>query len=424
MSSILLEKGCGNVKAEIISVGTELLLGQIANTNAQYLSKRLAELGIDVYYHTAVGDNGSRLKQVIQTAQERSQIILFTGGLGPTKDDLTKETIATVLGKTLVEHQPSMENIEHFFKQRGIEMTANNRKQAHIVEGSTVLPNDHGMAPGMAIQVEDIHYLLFPGPPRELIPMFDQYAIPYLQSLYQEQFIVHSNVIRFFGIGESLLEEKLMDLIDSQSNPTIAPLANEAEATIRLTAKARNLEEANQMIVGVENEIEARVGQFIYGYNDDSLASVVSSLLREKGLKLAVAESCTGGLVSQMLTSLPGSSKIFAGSIVSYSSHAKINVLGVAAEIIAETGTVSTETAEAMAVQTRKQFEADVAVSITGVAGPDPTENKPVGTVFIGLATEQGCQTFSLQLSGSRPNIQLRAAKYALFYVYQWLNRL
>jgi len=419
-----LKRGVGNVKAEIIAVGTELLLGQISNTNAQYLSKRLAELGIDVYFHTVVGDNSNRLKQVILNAQERSDIILFTGGLGPTKDDLTKETIASVLGKTLVEHQPSMENIERFFKQRGMEMTANNRKQAHVVEGSTVLPNDHGMAPGMAILVENIHYLLFPGPPRELIPMFDHYAIPYLQSLYQEQFIVHSKVLRFFGIGESLLEEKLMDLIDRQSNPTIAPLANEAEATIRLTAKAKSLAEANQMIVGVEAEIESRVGQFIYGYNDDSLASVVSRLLREKALTLTVAESCTGGLISQMLTSLPGSSEIFAGGIVSYSSHAKINVLGVPSDIIAETGTVSGETAKAMATEALNQFEADVAVSVTGVAGPDPTENKPVGTVFIGLATEQGCQSFSLQLSGSRPNIQLRAAKYALFHVYQWLNRL
>ena len=412
------------MKAEIISVGTELLLGQICNTNAQYLSKRLAEIGIDVYYHTAVGDNGHRLEKVIQMAKERSEIILLTGGLGPTKDDLTKETLATLLGKTLFEHQPSMEIIENFFKQRGAEMTVNNRKQAVVLEGSTIFPNDHGMAPGMAIQVENIHYLLFPGPPRELNPMFDQYAIPYLQSLFQEQYIVHSKVIRFFGIGESLLEDKLIDLIDRQTNPTIAPLANDGEVTIRLTAKANSLTEANQLIEGVENEVSSRIGHFIYGYNDDSLASVVSRLLGEKGLKLAVAESCTGGLISQMITILPGSSKIFSGGMVSYSSHAKINMLGVPAEIIAETGTISEETAAAMAIQARKQFEADIAVSVTGVAGPDPTEDKPVGTVFVGLATEQGPLTFALNLTGSRQNIQLRATKYALFYVYQWLNRI
>ena len=254
--------------------------------------------------------------------------------------------------------------------------------------------------------------------------MFDQYAIPYLQSLFQEQYIVHSKVIRFFGIGESLLEDKLIDLIDRQTNPTIAPLANDGEVTIRLTAKANSLTEANQLIEGVENEISSRIGHFIYGYNDDSLASVVSRLLGEKGLKLAVAESCTGGLISQMITILPGSSKIFSGGMVSYSSHAKINMLGVPAEIIAETGTVSEETAAAMAIQARKQFEADIAVSVTGVAGPDPTEDKPVGTVFVGLATEQGPLTFALNLTGSRQNIQLRATKYALFYVNQWLNRI
>lgn len=412
------------MKAEIISIGTELLLGQISNTNAQYLSGRLALLGIDVFYHTVVGDNRERLKHVIHIAQQRSDILLFTGGLGPTKDDLTKETIASILGKTLVEHVPSMESIEHFFKQRGIEMTSNNRKQSLVFEGSVVLPNDHGMAPGMAIQVENIHYLLFPGPPRELIPMFDHYAIPYLQSLNQDHFIVHSKVLRFFGIGESILEEKLIDLIDHQSNPTIAPLANEAEATIRITAKAKHLLEANEMIERIESEIKSRVGQFVYGYNDDSLASVVSSLLRENSLKLAAAESCTGGLISQLLTSLPGSSEVFTGGIVSYSPDAKINVLGVPSEVIRNTGTVSRETAEAMAVQAQKQLGADIAVSVTGVAGPDPTENKPVGTVYIGLATKLGCQTFFLQLTGSRPNIQLRAAKYALFHVYQWLNRL
>lgn len=411
------------MKAEIISVGTELLLGQICNTNAQYLSNKLAEIGIDVLFHTAVGDNRSRLKQVIQYAQERSDLILFTGGLGPTKDDLTKETIATHLGKTLIEDPTSMEQIIHYFKQRNIPMTENNRKQAHVIEGSTVLPNDHGMAPGMVVQLENIHYLLLPGPPRELIPMFDQYAIPYLQSLFQEQFIVHSKVLRFFGIGESALEEKLIDLIDRQSNPTIAPLANHAEVTIRITAKAKSLTEANQMIHEVETEIESRVGEHIYGYNDDSLAKVVSRLLRDQSLQLALAESCTGGMISQMLTSLPGASDIFAGGVVSYSSFAKTNVLQVPVEVVKDHGTVSGDTAKAMANSTRQQFHSDVALSVTGVAGPDSVEGHPVGTVFVGLASPQGTEFYALQLSGSRENIQLRAAKYALFYLYQWLNR-
>ncbi|RKD24693.1 competence/damage-inducible protein A [Ammoniphilus oxalaticus] len=412
------------MEAEIISVGTELLLGQICNTNAQFLSKRLAEIGINVFYHTAVGDNPTRLLNVVRSAEQRSNIIIFTGGLGPTKDDLTKETLAAHLGKTRVEHKQAMDRIHNYFKQRGIEMTANNRKQSEIIEGSVVFPNDHGMAPGMAIEVNDIHYLLLPGPPRELHPMYDRYTIPYLQSLFQEKYTVHSKTLRFFGIGESMLEEKLIDLIDQQTNPTIALLASEAEVSVRLTAKAKDLDEANERIATLEAELQARVGDSIYGYDDDSLASVVSHLLKQKSWSLAAAESCSGGAISQSFTELPGASEVFAGGIVSYSADAKMNALGVDADLIEQYGTVSEQTARTMAIQARKLFSADIGVSVTGVAGPEPTENKAVGVVFIGVSTKQGVEVFAPRLSGSRQNIQLRAAKYALFYVYEWLNRL
>ncbi|MEW9667706.1 competence/damage-inducible protein A [Ammoniphilus sp. 3BR4] len=412
------------MKAEIIAVGTELLLGQIANTNAQYISKKLAELGIDVLYHTVVGDNAQRLKGIVETAQSRSKIIIFTGGLGPTKDDLTKETIAGCMNKSLVLDSISMSRIEEFFVRRGIVMTENNRKQAMVIEGCHVLPNDHGMAPGMAIEVEGIHYVLLPGPPRELNPMFDSYAVPYFKALFPDQQVVHSKVLRFFGIGESALEESLMDLIDSQSNPTIAPLASEGEVTIRLTAKATSTEMANEMIHEVEAEIKRRVGHFLYGYNQEALETVAFDLLKEKGLTLALAESCTGGLVSRMLTRIPGSSEVFLGGVVSYSAEAKQLLLDIPGGTIEEHGTVSSVVATMMASQVRAKLSADFGLSITGVAGPGATENKPVGLVYIGISSEQGERFIELNLSGTRDGIQLRAAKNSLNLLIQQLREI
>lgn len=410
------------MRGEIISVGTELLLGQIANTNAQYISRKLAEIGVDVLYHTAVGDNHQRLKGILETAQQRSELIIFTGGLGPTKDDLTKETIASHLGKALVEDGLSMKKIERYFTQRGIEMTENNRKQAQVIEQSTVLSNDHGMAPGMAVEADGLRYILLPGPPRELIPMFESYAVPYLQSLFPEQQVVHSKVLRFFGIGESALEEKLLDLIEAQSNPTIAPLANDGEVTIRITAKAKNIVEANEMIGKIEVDIEARVGEYVYGNNDETLPVVAVRALKRGALKLSLAESCTGGLLSHMITSIPGCSDIYSGGLISYSAEAKSQLLHVPFDLINQHGTVSEECAKAMAAQAKQVFRTDVALSVTGVAGPDTTENKPVGLVYIGLATPEGVYSYRLNLSGTREGIQLRAAKYSLFYLCQYLK--
>jgi nicotinamide-nucleotide amidase len=410
------------MKAEIIGVGTELLLGQIVNTNARFISEKLAEIGIDVLYHTVVGDNPARLVSVIETAQSRANLIIFTGGLGPTKDDLTKETISRCVGKPLVEDTKAMQYIEAYFERRGIPMTENNRKQALVLSASNVLPNDQGMAPGMAVKHEGICYILLPGPPREMVPMFENYAVPFLLSLISDSHIVHSKVLRFFGIGESALEEQLMDLIDSQSNPTIAPLAKDSEVTLRITAKAKNLPEAIAMITGVEAKIEERVGEFIYGYDLDSLPSVLVDQLEKRKLSFALAESCTGGLASRMVTGVPGCSSVYQGGVVCYTKLVKQRVLGVPSVILEQHGAVSEESARAMASQVRELMSASLGIAITGVAGPESAEGKPVGLVYIGLSSAEAEKVFEVKLSGTRDMIQARAAKYALFYALQELK--
>lgn len=411
------------MRAEIIAVGTELLLGQIANTNAQFLSQVLAQLGIGVYYHTVVGDNGNRLADTVKQALQRSDLILFTGGLGPTKDDLTKETIGKITGRSLVEDVQAMRRIEKYFTNRNIPMTENNRRQAQVIDGSHILPNDHGMAPGMAFTYGNQHLMLLPGPPREMKPMFQKYGVPYLFSLMSQQKVVHSKVLRFFGIGESALEEKLMDLIDGQNNPTLAPLASEGEVTIRMTALAESVAEGERMVAGVEREIQSRVGEFIYGYNDDSLETVLIHLLKEKGKTLSLAESITGGLISHFITSIPGSSQVYRGGIVCYSDEVKRNLLGVPEDVLQREGAVSEKTAEILAQEVRKGLGTDIGLSITGEAGPIPSGEQPVGKVFIGLDDQEGTMVEEIQLSGRREGIQLRATKHALYMLIERLKK-
>ncbi|AMA73511.1 MULTISPECIES: competence/damage-inducible protein A [Aneurinibacillus] len=410
------------MRAEIIAVGTELLLGQIANTNAQFLSQKLAEIGIGVYYHTVVGDNADRLYVQIQEALNRSDLLIFSGGLGPTKDDLTKETVARAVGKPLVHDEQALARIIAYFKQRGMTMTENNRKQALVVEGSHVLPNDHGMAPGMVIEHKGKHLMMLPGPPRELHPMFNTYGIPYLLSLMGGKNVVHSKVLRFFGIGESALEEELIDLIDSQTNPTIAPLAAEGEVTIRLTAKAKSVVEAETMIRSVEEQIEARVGQFIYGYDDDSLASVLVRELSVRGETVAFAESVTGGLASHLLTSIPGSSAALKGSIICYTNEVKEKQLGVPRDVLQTTGAVSGDAARIMAEQVRLRIGSTYGIAITGEAGPHASE-KSIGLVYIGASDGKHTNVRELRLSGQRAAIQLRAAKHAIFTMLERIKK-
>jgi nicotinamide-nucleotide amidase len=411
------------MKAEIVAVGTELLLGQIANTNAQFISEHLAYVGVDVYFHTVVGDNPDRLKSVLEVAKSRSNLVILTGGLGPTKDDLTKEVIASFLSRKLVIDEKAMKSIEDYYAKTGRTMTENNRKQALVIEGSHVLENKNGMAPGMLIVDGDMTYILMPGVPSEMKPMFLHEGIPYFAS--KSETPLYSRVLRFFGIGESALETKIMDLIDGQSNPTIAPLAKQGEVTIRLTAKHQDLHVAERLLDETEKHISERVGDTLYGYGDEaSLAEVVFDLLKKHHTTLAVAESLTGGLFSKQLTDLPGSSEIFKGGIVSYTNEVKTDVLDISETLLSTDGAVSAKCAENMAENVRKLLHSDIGISFTGVAGPSQSENKEVGTIYIGFADEQRTMNFPLKLNGTRSAIRHRTVLYGFDYIRRYLLNL
>lgn len=409
-------------KAEIIAVGSELLLGQITNTNAQFISKQLAEIGVNVYYHTAVGDNPERLKRAIQVAQERSNFIIFSGGLGPTKDDLTKETIASTLGKELVLNEEAFESIQEYFRKTGRDMSPNNRKQALVLEGSDVLVNRFGMAPGMFIQEGDTFYILLPGPPSELHPMFENEAKPLISEKLGLKEKIVSVVLRFFGIGESQLETDLEDLIDAQTNPTIAPLAADGEVTLRLTAKHKDEKETERLLKETEAQILERVGEYFYGYGDTSLAFEASKALHEHGKTVAAAESLTGGMFSEWLTDLEGASSILNGSVVCYTNQVKQQVLGCREETLSSHGAVSKECALELAEGVRKLMGSDIGISFTGVAGPEPHEGQPVGKVFIGLSTKDQTDVFEWMFTGSRSGIRKRAVKYGLHHLLKLLK--
>mgnify|MGYP001096280619 CR=1 FL=1 len=409
--------------AEIIAVGSELLLGQIVNTNARFISQQLAELGINVYFHTVVGDNPDRLLSAIKTAETRANVIIFTGGLGPTKDDLTKETIARHLGKNLVMDQDALESIELYFTRTNRVMTENNRKQALVLEGSHILPNDHGMAPGMVLETNGNTYLLLPGPPKEMEPMFRQYGCMALASKDAAKEKIVSRVLRFFGIGEAALETEIMDIIDAQSNPTIAPLAGEGEVTLRLTAKHLDENVAQSMLDEAEKAISQRVGQFIYGYDDTSLLAELTRVLKERNLTITAAESLTGGLFQKEITSIAGVSSVYKGGVVCYSNEVKHKILHVAQETLDNDGSVSEQCAFELAENVSGLLAADIGVSFTGVAGPDELEGKPVGTVYIGIAIK-GRPTVveMLTLGGTREAIRNRAVKYGCYFILRNLK--
>lgn len=412
------------LRAELVAVGTELLLGQIVDTHSAYLSRFLSEIGIDVFYHSSVGDNQERLQNVIRVAHSRSDLVVLTGGLGPTEDDLTKEAVAAVLGLDMVEHLPSVKAMETLFQERGLDVPASNYKQALVFPGGTVFPNPNGTAPGVAVTHEGTTFVLLPGPPVELYPMVENEVRPFLEKLRPSHEVLLSHVLRFYGIGESHLVKKIEPLIRYQSNPTIAPLAKEGEVTLRLSAKASDRERAWSLIRPVKEEILKQVGQYLYGVNDDTLEVVAVRALAEKGQTVALAESCTGGLIARMLTAVPGASNVFRGGFVSYSDDAKRKWLGVSPELLAADGAISAAAAQSMAEGAREQLDADWGVSVTGVAGPDPAEGKPVGLVFLGIA-EKGRKTtvHRLSLRGSREKIQIRAAKHALFILQERLGK-
>ena len=409
------------MKAELICVGTELLLGQILNTNAQFLSVELSKLGIDLYYETVVGDNKQRLSDIFKTAIDRSDLIIFTGGLGPTTDDITKETVSEVMGVPLELHEESLREIKEYFKKLNRDMPANNEKQAYLPVGCIVLKNDEGTAPGCIIEKDNKIVVVLPGPPRELQPMFNRYTKPYLLNKTDE--IIYSKVLKFFGIGESDLETRLASLIKKQSNPTIALYAKPGEVTVRITAKTNNNETAQKLIKPVEDEIRHIAGEYIYGIDDQTLEEVVFDLLKEKEMTISTAESCTGGLLSEKLTRLPGISKYFNQGVITYSNDSKVNLLGVKKETLEKYGAVSGNTAEEMAYGIRLSSKTYMGLSITGIAGPTGgTEFKPVGLVYIGVSTPEKTWNKELRLSGSRDKIRNMAAMYSLDEARKYLQ--
>lgn len=415
------------MKAEIIAVGTELLLGQIVNTNAQYLSQELAALGIDLYFQTVVGDNMERLQQAIQTAQGRADIILFTGGLGPTQDDLTKDALAAVLGRSIHIDRLAMDHVERFFKERSQPMTENNKRQAFTIEGATPLSNTVGLAVGNALTDNGKHYILLPGPPKELVPMFEEEARTWLmQHVLTEEKPLYSRMLKFAGIGESALETELLDLIKGQTDPTIAPYAKESEVSVRISTKADSETEASEKLDKLEAAISGRLPDHLYANGDVPIEKIIVDMMTDLNLTLSAAESCTGGLLMQNITAIPGSATVFKGGIVCYSNEVKEKLIHVPHDMLEgenAPGAVSRETAEMLAEQIRIIMDTDFGLSITGVAGPGYSERKPVGLVYIGLS-ERGGETLviELNLKGNRETIRIRSAKTIMYHLWKLLK--
>lgn len=395
--------------AEILCVGTELLLGDIINTNAAFLSQKLAELGIGVYRHIAVGDNPERLKRALADALESADLVITSGGLGPTYDDLTKETVAEYFGREMFLDIHSLDRIEAYFKRTGRVMTDNNRKQAMMPEGAVIFDNDYGTAPSLALSDSEKCVIMLPGPPNELIPIFNERVMPYLLS--RRERVIESRNIHIFGKGESAVEDILGDIMKNATNPTVAPYCRTGEVRLRVTASADTREGALALCDEMIEKIYAtEVGEYIYGVDVETLERAVVDNLKEKGLTVAFAESCTGGLISKRITDISGASAVFMGSCVTYANEAKMKLLGVKSETLARFGAVSEETAREMARGVREALGVDIGVSVTGIAGPTGgSAEKPVGTVFLGISTEAGESVRTLSLSAMKSREYIRA---------------
>ncbi len=401
------------MNAEIISVGTELLMGQIVNTDAKYIAVRLAELGVDSYFQQVVGDNEERLLSAIRLAEGRSDVIVLTGGLGPTEDDITRETLAKHLGLDLIENAECRAAMEKWMQGHGRTITKNNYRQVCLPQGAFVFFNERGTAPGFAVQKGKKRYCVLPGPPNELEYMTDHCLVPYLHALSGERIV--SRTLRFFGIGESALADALREIIDGQGRVTIAPYAGFGEVSLRLSVKVKEGEEAEPLLDAVQEKILAIAGEYLYAVGDQKLPETVGRLLIEKNKTLSLAESCTGGMIASELVALPGISSALLEGIVCYSNEAKMRRLGVREETLKAHGAVSAECAREMALGERAAAGTDYAVAVTGIAGPDGgTAQKPVGLVYLALADQDGVQVKELRLGGDRMRIRRMSMLNAL----------
>lgn len=405
------------LSAEIIAIGSELLTPAKTDTNSLWLTEKLNEIGIEVRLKTIVGDDEMRLEETIRDAVSRSDIVITTGGLGPTEDDITRKISAKALDRELVFKDKLLEELRERFKSYGYEMPEKNKSQAYIVEDAEVLPNPNGSAVGMAVEIDGKFLVILPGPPRELKPMFENYVLPKLKESAGEIF-VRRRSLRVAGMGESSLDELIAPIYTKYKNPQTATLFNKTEIEIQLTAQGETLAEAENLNEELANKIAKKLGIAVFAKNGEKMEEVIGKLLTERGETLSVAESCTGGLIGYRLTDVAGSSKYFIGGVVAYHNDAKIRTLNVSAELIEKHGAVSGEVAEALAKGMRQRAKTDYAISITGIAGPGGgTDEKPVGTVFVGYSDKEITKSLRLKLPGDRNLIRWRSSQAALDYL-------
>ncbi|MDT2829908.1 competence/damage-inducible protein A [Vagococcus carniphilus] len=402
------------MKAEIIAVGTEILLGQIVNTNAAYLSQYLTNLGFDIYHQEVVGDNEERLLKVLDEASQRSDLVVVCGGLGPTEDDLTKQTVAKYVGKSLVYDEEALAHVIDFFKYSKKPMAENNKQQALTIEGAKTIQNNAGLACGLLYKEERTHYLLLPGPPSEMKAMAENGVTSLLKEILPNRTKLVSRYLRFIGIGESRLVTDLKELIDNQTNPTIAPYAKSNEVMLRITAKCESEEQGSQMLDVMEKEIKQLVGEYFYGYGENlTMEEVVVSLLKEKQQTLTVVEGLTGGLCQNRLTDIPGSSSVYPGGFITYSTKSKADLLGISVEELESKGVYNQQTVEQLAIQGSDQMETDYALAIIGIAGPTNEEDQPVGTLYLALKTPTKVLSETMIINRERDYIRDGAVKHA-----------
>ena len=401
------------MKAEIITVGTEILLGDILNTNTHYLSNELANMGVDVYYQITVGDNENRLLNQLEESFRRSDLVVLTGGLGPTQDDLTKEVCAKYFNLDMEFHQPSWDKIIEIHNKMKRTPTENNKKQAYFPVNSIILPNEYGTAPGCIMEKDNKTIIVMPGPPREMKPMFDNFVKPFLQKNSED--ILKSKVIRIIGVGESKVENDLLDLIQKQVNPTIATYAKDGECTVRITAKGKTVEEVERLILPVVKEIKNRFKETVYGEDETTIEDEVAKILVKNNLTISVAESCTGGMVSSSLINYPGISSVFMEGCVTYSNEAKMKSLNVREETLNSVGAVSEQCAKEMAQGVAARHNTNIGLSTTGIAGPEGgSEEKPVGLVYMGIKINDKTIVKKYIFNGDRQQIRYRACKTLL----------